>query len=76
MRKRKIPKSEQHVLDEFKVNLINKFELFYTLLVGSEVSLHAENLFGMKEANALASYLHLINTTDDVKLSLVGCQPL
>ncbi|PLW09339.1 hypothetical protein PCASD_19646 [Puccinia coronata f. sp. avenae] len=76
MRKRKIPESEQHVLDEFKDNLIKEFESFYTSLVGSEVSLHAENLFGMEEANALASYLHLINTTDDVRVVIGGeCVP-
>ncbi|PLW29807.1 hypothetical protein PCANC_21030 [Puccinia coronata f. sp. avenae] len=76
MKKRKIPKTEQEALKSFKLKLLKNFKSFYTSLVGNKSSLHAEDLFGMEQANALASYLHLINTTDDVRVIIGGeCVP-
>jgi hypothetical protein len=72
LRKRKIPDADRPDIDAFKTQLISDLHACYDQQFGVGLPLSASEVFGDEEAEAIVSYLHQINTADDLRVIIGG----
>ncbi|KAA1131787.1 ATP-dependent DNA helicase sgs1 [Puccinia graminis f. sp. tritici] len=66
-RKRKIPDSDRPEIDAFKAELITNLHRYFNETFGGGLPLPAAEVFGDEEAEAIVTYMHHINTPNDIR---------
>ncbi|KNE89797.1 hypothetical protein PSTG_16756 [Puccinia striiformis f. sp. tritici PST-78] len=67
LRKRKIPDIETPIMESFKAQLTSDLHKHYDQTFGADEPHSADKVFGEEEGQAIVSYMHHINTPEDVR---------
>jgi hypothetical protein len=71
-RKRKVPEAERGLIEAFQVEIAKDFPDFYYSRFPTSATVQADDLFGKTEAEAIGSYMHQIQSTEDLRIVIGG----